>query len=36
VRQIIKYHFGMLKLESTEGEGTTFFVAIPKCKNQDE
>ncbi|HBE86211.1 MAG TPA: hypothetical protein DDW53_13630 [Lachnoclostridium sp.] len=36
VRQIIKHHFGMLKLESTEGEGATFFVAIPKCKNQDE
>jgi len=36
VRQIVKNHFGMLKLESAEGEGTTFFVAIPKCKSQDE
>ncbi|GLC81435.1 sensor histidine kinase [Lacrimispora brassicae] len=36
VRQIVKNHFGMLKLESTEGEGTTFFVAIPKCNSQAE
>lgn len=30
VRQIVKNHFGMLKIESTEHVGTTFFIAIPK------
>lgn len=30
VRQIVKNHFGMLKIESTEQVGTTFFIAIPK------
>lgn len=30
VRQIVKGHMGMLRLESTEGEGTRFFAEIPK------
>lgn len=30
VRQIVKNHFGMLKIESTEHVGTTFFIMIPK------
>lgn len=30
VRQIVKNHFGILKIESTEHVGTTFFIAIPK------
>ncbi len=30
VRQIVKNHYGILKLESKEGEGTSFFVSIPK------
>lgn len=35
VRQIIKSHMGMLKLESTEDKGTKFFVAIPKRELRD-
>ena len=35
VRQIIKSHMGMLKLESTQDKGTKFFVAIPKCELRD-
>lgn len=35
VRQIIKGHMGMLKMESTEDHGTSFFVAIPKCQQPD-
>ena len=30
VRQIVKNHMGMLRLESKEGEGTRFFAEIPK------
>lgn len=30
VRQIVKSHMGMLRLESAEGEGTRFFAEIPK------
>ncbi len=30
VRQIVKNHFGLLRMESQEGVGTTFFVAIPR------
>ncbi len=30
VRQIVKSHMGMLRLESKEGEGTRFFAEIPK------
>ena len=30
VRQIVKSHLGILRLESTEGEGTRFLVSIPK------
>ena len=30
VRQIVKSHMGMLRLESIEGEGTRFFAEIPK------
>lgn len=33
VRQIIKGHLGMLRLESVEGEGTRFYVEIPKYEN---
>ena len=36
VRQIIKSHMGMLKLESTEDQGTKFFVAIPKCDQREQ
>lgn len=35
VRQIVKSHFGMLRLESTEGVGTSFFVEIPKYGSQN-
>lgn len=35
VRQIVKSHFGMLRLESTEGIGTRFFVEIPKYGHQN-
>ena len=35
VRQIVKNHFGMLRLESEEGVGTHFFVEIPKYGNQN-
>lgn len=35
VRQIIKNHLGMLKVESIEGRGSKFFVAIPKCENRN-
>lgn len=34
VRQIIKGHLGMLRIESKEGEGTKFLVSIPKYGNQ--
>lgn len=30
VRQIVKNHMGMLRLESTEGEGSRFYADIPK------
>lgn len=30
VRQIVKSHLGMLRIESTEGKGTTFLISIPK------
>lgn len=36
VRQIIKSHLGMLRLESTEGEGTKFSVSIPKYGEEAE
>lgn len=31
VRRIVKSHLGMLKVESAEGEGSRFFVMIPRC-----
>lgn len=34
VRQIIKSHMGILRVESAEGEGTKFFVSIPKYGTQ--
>lgn len=36
VRQIVKGHLGILRLESTEGEGTRFLVSIPKYGNHDK
>ena len=30
VKQIVKNHFGILRLESKEGVGTSFFISIPK------
>lgn len=36
VRQIIRNHLGMLRLESTEGKGTRFFVAIPKYEDRSQ
>ena len=30
VREIVKSHLGKLKLESQPGEGSSFFVAIPR------
>lgn len=36
VRQIVKNHLGMIRIESTEGEGTRFFVEIPKCGSRDK
>lgn len=30
VREIVKSHFGMLRLESQPGQGTSFFVMIPR------
>lgn len=36
VRQIVKNHLGMLRLESTEGKGTRFFVEIPRYGSRDK
>lgn len=36
VRQIVKSHLGMLRVESTEGEGSCFFVMIPRCAPRQE
>jgi len=36
VRQIVKSHFGILKLESTPGEGTSFFLLIPRFEPRKE
>ena len=30
VRQIVKSHLGILRLESTEGVGTSFFAMLPR------
>ena len=30
VREIVKSHFGKLRLESRQGQGSSFFVAIPR------
>lgn len=35
VRQIVKSHLGMLRMESSESKGTSFFVEIPKYGNRD-
>lgn len=32
VHTIVKEHFGLLRYESREGEGTTFFLFLPKLK----
>lgn len=32
VHTIIKEHLGILRFESKEGEGTTFFLFLPKFK----
>ena len=34
VREIVKSHMGILKLESTQGKGTRFYVAIPRYENR--
>jgi len=36
VRQIVKSHFGMLKVDSTPGKGTSFFVQIPRFEPRKE
>lgn len=36
VRMIVKSHLGMLRMESTEGEGTRFFVEIPRYGDRDK
>ena len=36
VREIVKSHFGKLKLESRPGEGSSFFVAIPRYEPRQD
>lgn len=36
VREIVKGHFGKMKLESTPGKGTSFFVMIPRYEPRKE
>ena len=32
VREIVKSHLGIINIESVEGEGSSFFVMLPKYK----
>ncbi len=34
VRQIVQSHFGILRFESTPGEGTTFYIMLPRYNKQ--
>lgn len=36
VREIVRSHFGKLKLESRPGEGSSFFVAIPRYEPRQD
>lgn len=36
VRQIVRSHLGLLRMESTEGEGTRFFVEVPRYGSSDK
>ncbi len=36
VKRIIEQHNGSIDVDSTEGEGTTFFVSLPISNNQDK
>lgn len=36
VRQVVKNHLGLLKLESTQDQGTRFFVAIPRYEQRNK
>ena len=31
-RMIVKAHLGQLRVESTPGRGTSFFVMLPRCE----
>lgn len=36
VREIVKSHLGMLRIESEEGKGSSFYILLPKYQQQSE